>query len=47
MAMNKGRRLSKRKELRKARKAERRLQRELERLNIVNKNQPYWYQPEE
>jgi hypothetical protein len=46
MAMNKGQRLSKRKQLRKARKAERRLQRELERLNI-NKDRPYWYQPEE
>jgi len=45
--MDKGRRLSKRKQLRKARKAERRIQREFERLNIVNKDRPYWYQPEE
>ena len=44
--MDKKQRLSKRKQLRKARKIERRIQRELERLNI-SKDRPYWYQPEE
>lgn len=44
--MDKKQRLSKRKQLRKARKIERRIQRELERLNI-SKDRPYWHQPEE